>query len=146
MRCKTMADGSLRIEVEVSPVDAQAAFALFGKPGAPMAIAALKVGYAAKPDTEREKTGENGNHREKPGPLCLEAIDYCKSPVFQRWCGAYGASDVSARREDAAADWIRAVCRVKSRKDIDADFAAAERFKRDVRGAFNRRDRERQAA
>ena len=39
--CRTMADGSLRIVAEVSTIDAQAAFALFGLPGQPMALAAL---------------------------------------------------------------------------------------------------------
>jgi len=42
---KTLADGTLRVSMDVEPRHAQAAFALFGAPGTPMALAALKKSY-----------------------------------------------------------------------------------------------------
>lgn len=39
---KTLADGTLRITVEVEPYNALAAFALFRQPGTVMALAAIK--------------------------------------------------------------------------------------------------------
>lgn len=38
----TLADGTLRLVVDVEPRNAQAAFALFNSPGTAMALAALK--------------------------------------------------------------------------------------------------------
>jgi hypothetical protein len=41
-RISTLADGTLRLIVDIEPRDAQAAFRLFGSPGTAVAIAALK--------------------------------------------------------------------------------------------------------
>lgn len=76
MRCRTMADGSLRIEVEVEPCDPQRAFAMFGMPGAPMALAALVPGYAAAGEPEPEPRG---------GALAKLAGRWCAMPEFLRW-------------------------------------------------------------
>lgn len=38
---KTMGDGSLRISIEIMPAQAKAAFALFGAPGTPVALACI---------------------------------------------------------------------------------------------------------
>lgn len=42
VKCNTLADGTLRITVEVEPYNALAAFTLFRQPGTVMALAALK--------------------------------------------------------------------------------------------------------
>lgn len=41
--CKTLADGTLRLTVEIEPYKALDAFALFHMPGTPLALAALKT-------------------------------------------------------------------------------------------------------
>lgn len=41
-RVSTLADGTLRVTVDVEPRDAQNAFLLFGVPGTAVALAALK--------------------------------------------------------------------------------------------------------
>ena len=40
-RISTLADGTLRVTVDIEPRDAQAAFRLFGTPGTAVALAAL---------------------------------------------------------------------------------------------------------
>jgi hypothetical protein len=40
-RISTLADGTLRLTVDIEPRDAQAAFRLFGSPGTAVALAAL---------------------------------------------------------------------------------------------------------
>jgi hypothetical protein len=40
--CKTLADGTLRLTVEIEPYNALAAFTLFRQPGTVMALAAIK--------------------------------------------------------------------------------------------------------
>jgi len=115
MRCRTMADGSLRIEVEVEPGDAQKAFALFGMPGAPMALAALVVGHAAVKEPEL-----------KGGPLSRAAAMLDTNPDFIEWC-----SDVEPR------DYILAFCEVFSRRELDHNPVAGGRF-HDMMTMFNR--------
>lgn len=43
VRCQTLADGTLRMTVEIEPRLALAAFILFRSPGTAMALAALKA-------------------------------------------------------------------------------------------------------
>ena len=105
MRCRTMADGSLRIEVEVEPNDAQAAFNLFGKPGAPMAIAALVVGHAA---VEAPLKG---------GPLSRAAGMLDNNAAFREWIG-----------NKPTREFILEFCAVSSRRELDHDIDAANRF------------------
>ena len=44
---RTLADGTVRLQCDIEPNDAQAAMALFGQPGTGMALAALKDGYVS---------------------------------------------------------------------------------------------------
>lgn len=130
-----MSDGSLRIEVEVHPTDAQAAFAMFGKPGAPMALAALVVGHAQAgrdaptPEPapkEQEPAAPKADHA-----LSKWAALRCQDPHFREWL--VGMTDLVMRPDEKltaeyAADVMREICRVASRAEFDTDPAAAERF------------------
>jgi hypothetical protein len=144
-----MADGSLRIEVEVEPQDAQAAFAMFGRPGAPVALAALKDGFASAPDTEPEEPEEA---QPKGGPLSILAGRWCNSPVFQTWLrinhsveweesSEYVHSVLSLTREpdmsDIAAETVRNLCGVESRAELDHRQESAELFHRLIRLPFS---------
>ncbi len=51
---KTMADGSLRIAIDVSPKDSKPAFALFGSPGTAVALAVIKNEVAVEFDRPKE--------------------------------------------------------------------------------------------
>jgi hypothetical protein len=116
-----MADGSLRIEVEVEPQDAQAAFALFGRPGAPMALAALAVGHAAVQEPEPVTVTQLDK------PLARWVAMRCKGPEFQSWATQYEGWGGS-RSEANAAALVRHLCGVASRGDIDGNAHAEERF------------------
>lgn len=125
-----MADGSLRIEVEVEPKDAQAAFALFGRPGAPMALAALKEGYAA---VGNEPKSPKPEEKPKGGLLSQWAAMRCAEEPFQKWI----ASEYPAAFEDIegpplvrAAILIRKICSIRSRAELDHDTDAAELFRK----------------
>ena len=125
MRCRTMADGSLRIECEIEPRHAQAAFALFGMPGAPMAITALKVGYAMKSD----ETIEEPNGPPKGGPLAKLAGMWCQSPDFQEWL------EVSTPTE--AKLFILEECGIDSRAELDHHQIAADIFHKNIREPYS---------
>ncbi len=109
-----MSDGSLRITLEFEPRHAKDAYALFGARGTPVAVAALKEGYAAAKD-----------EAPKGGPLAKEAAILCAREDFQTW--------VCAETEQAAAQSVREMAGVMSRKEFDVDPAAGDRFIQCVR-------------
>lgn len=119
---RDMSDGSLRITVEFEPKDAKAAFELFGGRGTPIAVAALKVGYAAvqastaKPEASRM------------GPLCREAVQLCGRIDYQEWA--------HVRDPAAARLHVLEVCGIDSRKELDMNDKAAEKFRTLIRLPF----------
>ena len=120
---RTMADGTLRLTVDIEPRHSQAAFALFGAPGTPMALAALK---SAKADP-------------KPvgGELAKWCAIRCGETAFQRWIQERHLKEWEAAPGATPATWaasvIRAVCGIESRAEFDNDPAAAARFDRLIR-------------
>lgn len=126
----TMADGTLRLTVDIEPRHAQAAFALFGSPGTAMALAALK--------TQAQQPAE----RPKGGLLSQWAALRCQEPVFQDWLmsrfsDVWVNSSGNTPTEKAAAT-LRAVCAIESRADLDNNEQAAERFHQQIRGPWQK--------
>lgn len=80
--------------------------------------------------------GDTPKPRFKPGPYCMEAIDYCKSEDFRRW--AAGECGFGSMTESMAAQFIYEVTGVGSRKELDTDEEARETFIREVRVPFAR--------
>ena len=126
---RTMADGTLRLTVDIEPRHSQAAFALFGAPGTPMALAALKSA-TSEPAAPKPAGGERAK-------WCAMR---CQDPAFHRWLqDAFPQQWCQAPGETPAmwaASAIRAVCSIESRKELDNDAAAAERFDRLIRRPF----------
>ncbi len=112
VRVSTLADGTLRLVVDIEPRHANAAFALFGSPGVAMALAALKP-----PEPEKPK-------RERMGPLCEWAVYRCKEPQFQGL--------LSVESPEGARAAILEFCGIASRKELDTNPAAAALFKTHV--------------
>jgi hypothetical protein len=124
---KTMADGTLRISVDVEPRHAQAAFALFGAPGVPMALAALKVGAAAEAKCDEVAPAAEA----KPDkPIARWLALRCKEPEFQEWLREAGEEGARVRVCD--------ICCVQSRGDIDGDPVAEALFHRHIRGPYSK--------
>ncbi len=59
---KTMADGTLRVSVDVEPRHAQAAFAMFGAPGTPVALARLTPKAAVEDMRRGQGAGNDYGH------------------------------------------------------------------------------------
>lgn len=138
MRVRTMADGSLRIEVEVSPTDAQAAFSLFGKPGAPMALAALKIGYAqadAPKATEQDQSIDLIAPKKKIGPLAYWLVCRCSEPEFWKWLKSMGYKCESAKTCEL---FQKSILNVKSRNECDTDIDARNRCHRLICGPYSK--------
>jgi hypothetical protein len=58
---------------------------------------------------------------------------WCNDPEFREWV-ALGRPNAITPAE--AANWIRVVCQVESRRELDTDPEAAARFNEHVRGPF----------
>ena len=128
MRCRTMADGSLRIEVEIEPRNAQAAFALFGAPGLAIALAALKDGSAAVKEPEPEKP--------KGGEWAKLAGMWCAEPDFWLWLNESFRMLTIVASEKSAADVVKSVCGISSRSQLDHSEVALVKFKAQIRAPF----------
>lgn len=128
---RDMADGSLRITVEFEPRHAKEAYALFGTRGTPLAIAALKTGFAAV-------------ETPKVGPLAYWSVMRCKEPEFFRFMQtAYKhfigdlTSDDFATPEEFCKHAVMVLCKcVESRSEIDQDPDKTQLFHENVRGPY----------
>lgn len=125
---RTMADGTLRLSVDIDPSHSQAAFALFGMPGSPMALAALTQ-QAAQESAQKSAIA----HAQKPfvpkgGNLSKDAAMICNDEMFREWVSVCDGSPVIATSERAA-EFMRENCCILSRAELDNDPEAADRFK-----------------
>lgn len=59
---RTYVDGSLVIQLEIEPRHAQAAFALFGSPGTPVALARITNAAAVAQDRKAQAEADYGQH------------------------------------------------------------------------------------
>jgi hypothetical protein len=135
-----MADGTLRISFDIEPDNAQDAFRLFAAPGTPAAIAALQVGYMSKKDEKLDTSDEHVQksnetiHEPKGGALAKLAGMWCADKTFQAWLET--DPDNAAPNESGATLCLYALCEIESRRELDHDPAAAERFNRLIRGPY----------
>lgn len=126
-----MADGTLRLEVDIEPKDARTAFMLFGAPGSPVALAALKNVPTPEPEPG-ETIPPPAADKPKGGPLSKLAGMWCDSPIFWSWAMEkfpfLWSANEGARPQDTAAAVIRLHCGIESRAELDHDKRAADQF------------------
>ena len=108
-QCKTMADGTLRITIDVSPIHARDAFGLFGAPDVPMVLGRLVMDHERNPEPEM-----------KGGPLAKLAGMWCNDRYFIEWV----ASNTGMEPDE----WIKDVCGIQSKRELDHSDDAAARF------------------
>ena len=118
---KTMADGTLRLSVDIEPRFARDAFALFGSPGTPMALAALQS-MPHEPETPKPKGGQ----------IAQWLGIRCQEPEFQQWLAdtfpLQHENAIGNTESQRAGSVIRAVCSVESRAELDSSQNAAKAF------------------
>lgn len=71
--------------------------------------------------------------RPRNGPFCIEAIDMCRNPMFQRFVNQQEGVDAS---EAGAKDFILHTCEIESRKELDTNEEAKLAFVSLVRVPF----------
>jgi hypothetical protein len=100
--------------------------------GQRLMLAVALIGDGEEPEAPPEPTtrhpvaAEDG--RMKPGPLCMEAILLCQNPRFREWC--------AVDTEPQAREYLLEVCGIDSRKELDTDRMAADRFVSRIRLPF----------
>lgn len=129
---KTMADGTLRIWVDVEPRHSRDAFGLFGSPGTPMALAALKTPGqiddetpAEPPESQRCEIPTFEEPQQEPakgGPLAKWAALRCQDFQFREFFRQ--PSEESMRKQ------ILLYCGTNSRAELDSNAGAAGLFRR----------------
>lgn len=131
---RTMADGTLRLSIDIEPANAQDAFRLFAAPGTPAAIAALQVGYMSKKDEKLDTPDEHVQkpnetiHEPKGGALAKLAGMWCADKTFCSWLGQPTEADATKALYD--------LCNIMSRRQLDHDSVAADRFNERIRGPY----------
>lgn len=83
---------------------------------------------------QKESAKEPAKHHPHfPAGLCGLAVKWCDDEHFQEWCAftypELWSQQGEVRHEVAAAGVVKAVCGVASRKVLDEDHAAGEKFK-----------------
>jgi hypothetical protein len=86
------------------------------------------------PPPEPSKASDPPAARPKSGPYCIEAIDLCRNPMFQKWLE--GEAGVPVRSEQEAKKGLLAILGISSRKDIDGDLEVVNAFVDNVRVPF----------
>lgn len=133
---KTMADGTLRLTVDISPIHAQSAFNLFGMPDVPLALARLTI-QASTVSAQEETIA-----KERVSGLTLLAVQWCKDETFRQWLAEkfkYVYYISTGNDEKRAADFVKEWCKIASRKELSTDLLAAEIFNRDIRLPYMQR-------
>ena len=118
----TLVDGTLRVTIDFHPTVRNEAFALFGGPGTPVAVAALRAGHAMASDEPVAAPEPKG------GPLSQWLAQRCNEPAFREWAYAEirGFSNVDSDYFDTG---ICSLIGVKRKREIDSDKFASVRLK-----------------
>ena len=125
---RTMADGTLRLTVDIEPASANVAFQLFGAPDVPMALARLTQ------QSSQVALQQETIERDKGGALAKLAGMWCADPRFWEWLNSDGERHIGSETE--AAEYVRTICGVQSRADIDHNPQAEKIFHNQIRLPF----------
>ena len=117
---KEMADGTIRVQIDIDPSCRGDFLSLFPNIDMPVALAPLRADF--------EQAAANEPEKPKGGPLARLAGRLCEDPDFLFW------ADVGD--SEAAAQWIRELCGISSRSMLDHDLRAAAIFHQEIRKPF----------
>jgi hypothetical protein len=123
---KTMADGTLRLSVDINPTEANKAFGLFGMPGAPLVLARLntKAGIVQAQNETIIKGGFMSNW------LAMR----CKESDFHSFLDyKYYDNSGMVHNQEVAEETVKSLLGIESKKEVDNNIEAEEKFHRLIR-------------
>lgn len=131
---KEMADGTLRVQIDIDPRFKKLFHELFPDIDTPVALAPLKNDFDQPKEEKKEEP--------KGGPLARLAGMFCNDPNFSRWLneqGRFSHHESLFLRDGqivnpamARAD-ILETCKIQSRKELDSNPTAARIFHEQIR-------------
>lgn len=123
---KELVDGTIRVQIDIDPRFKKEFFELFPNVDMPIAIAPLVANFERIEEEEKQKGG----------PLCRLACIWCKDEDFQEWFTMRFDFMDPVTTEEEAAEELKELLGIDSRKDLDHDAEAADRFQNMIRGPF----------
>jgi hypothetical protein len=134
---KELVDGTIRVQIDIDRQYKADFHRLFGEIDMPVALAPLDLRTAraqmARDAAEQSPptTHEAGTGWRNLGSLTQSAILLCKDETFQKYLAEkhdIGHPD-DPPSEEMAAQFVKDWCKVASRKDLDDNRDAAQRFR-----------------
>lgn len=121
---KELVDGTIRVSVDIDPEFRKTFFASFSEIDMKVALAPMVPESQQQPEP-----------KEKPGPLCRLAVQWCQDERFQEWAYNQNAHD---QNEAGAKQFICETCGIESRKELDTNPEAADKFHRLIRIPYSK--------
>lgn len=119
---KEMADGTLRVQIDIDPQFKAQFLEMFGQIDMPVALAPLQA------DFERPKEPE----RPKGGPLAQSAGILCGNELFQKFLlekvPQLFAESTCLSNEEETAEVLKKLCGIESRAELDHNQESATKF------------------
>lgn len=125
VKLQTMADGTPRVVLDMQ-CKLEEVTAMGLTPGAPFALARLATGVLPKQEEPKQAA-------EKPGQLCVMACTFCEDANFRHWVSML---DGCCNTAEEAKQFILFVCGVTSRKYLDFNKEAAQKFHSQIREPY----------
>lgn len=122
---KELVDGSIRVQIDIDPRFKKEFLQTFGAIDMPVAIAPLVA------DFERIEQKE-----QKGGALSRLAGMWCKDEEFREWLSDRFVFVGQIETEAEAADAIRGLLEIDSRKEIDSNPEVSEKFLNTIRAPY----------
>ncbi|WP_067753056.1 hypothetical protein [Orrella dioscoreae] len=124
---KEMADGTIRVQVDIDPTCRGAFLTLFPNIDMPVALAPLVSNFEHAKGVDAHKQAEVSD-KPKGGDLSRLAAQLCQNPDFLAF--------LQMDSEAVAADHIRDCCGITSRSELDHNAIAAQQFHEVIRKPF----------
>ncbi len=124
---REMADGTVRVQIDIDPRFRSQFFELFGKIDMPVALAPLVADFEQKEPVAEKPKG---------GALAKLAGMWCAEPEFAQWAQHEGWCDVNDA--DSAAAHVRTLCVISSRAELDSNPDAKRLFDERIRGPYSK--------
>lgn len=120
---KELVDGTIRVQIDIDPLQRGEFLRLFPSIDMPVALAPLAAGFEhaptayGKPPPSHDRSAAVPSPTPKPLKPSQRAAVLCKKPAFWAWVREEMEEEVY--HEDEAADWLRAYLRLESRSELD---------------------------
>lgn len=121
---KELVDGTIRVQIDIDPRFKAEFHKLFPTIDMPVALAPLASDFEQKEE------------KPKIGPLCLLAVRWCKDDSFYEWYSQNVHIEDHEINEQGAASYIKFICGIESRKELDTNQHAASIFNHAIRTPY----------